>query len=291
MCHRRRHHQCIILVRSVFSGQQSWFSEDGTVRHEFRRWKRLFGTVKTSLAAHLTKNEQVSKWTYVYLWVVKKKRGFDLHDKTWKIPFSCAVCTEYEALWLPDPDCYLESTNHIHCFQEQQTEGDADGTSIQIHGYNHTNSSENRTNRNSAGIKEVLLMGIICAGQWTWAMTIPEPSLARFSSAHSRVLFPCLTSSRTATKTLFSMGGAGGFASISSPPVISAALLTDVLKLYCDDDDVSHRLCAALPAPSILPPAVCASHEIVWSGWAALDTFIVAMACDFVFVGQLYADY
>uniref|UniRef100_A0A0A9CHT9 Uncharacterized protein n=1 Tax=Arundo donax TaxID=35708 RepID=A0A0A9CHT9_ARUDO len=93
-------------------------------------------------------------------------------------------------------------------------------------------------------------MGIICAGQWTWAITTLAPSLARFSSAHSKVFFPCLSSSGTATKTLSSTGG--GLASSTSSPPMSAALLTDVLKLYCDD--VSHRLCTAPPpAPSILP--------------------------------------
>ena len=106
-------------------------------------------------------------------------------------------------------------------------------------------------------------MGIICAGQWTWAITTPAPSLARLSSAHSRVLFPCLTSSGTATKTLPSTGG-GLASSTSSPAVMSAALLTDVLKLYCDDDDVSHRRGAAPPGLCILPdlaPAEAAVGE------------------------------
>jgi hypothetical protein len=93
-----------------------------------------------------------------------------------------------------------------------------------------------------------LLMGIICAGQWTWATTTPAQSLAGFSSAHSRVLLPFLASSGTATKTLSSTATGGGLASSSST---SLRLLTDVLKLYCSCDAVSHGLCAAPLPPSI----------------------------------------
>ncbi|WVZ74282.1 hypothetical protein U9M48_022489, partial [Paspalum notatum var. saurae] len=107
----------------------------------------------------------------------------------------------------------------------------------------------------TTGMKEGLLMGIICAGQWTWTMTTTTapPSLARFSSAHSKVFLPYLNSSGTATKTLSATGD--GLASSTSSPateMMSAALLTDVMKLYCDDKDVSHRRYAAPPAISIL---------------------------------------
>uniref|UniRef100_A0A0D3F8M1 Uncharacterized protein n=1 Tax=Oryza barthii TaxID=65489 RepID=A0A0D3F8M1_9ORYZ len=77
-----------------------------------------------------------------------------------------------------------------------------------------------------------------------------------FCSAHCKALLPYFTSAATATNTLSaaaaSGGGGGGLTSTPTSVDISATLLTDVLKLYCDPlPDVSHRLCTPRPTPSI----------------------------------------
>ncbi|KAJ1280325.1 hypothetical protein BS78_04G223100 [Paspalum vaginatum] len=92
--------------------------------------------------------------------------------------------------------------------------------------------------------------------------TTASPSLARFSSAHSKVFFPYFNSSGTATNTLSSTGV--GLTSSPATEMMSPALLTDVLKLYCDDKDVSHRRYATAAALSILPDSSSSSRRCCW---------------------------
>uniref|UniRef100_A0A0E0CPI0 Secreted protein n=1 Tax=Oryza meridionalis TaxID=40149 RepID=A0A0E0CPI0_9ORYZ len=79
--------------------------------------------------------------------------------------------------------------------------------------------------------------------------------IIRFCSAHCKALLPCFMSAATATNTLSSAAAAAAAGGLTSTPTsldISATLLTDVLKLYCDPlPDVSHRLCTPRPTPSI----------------------------------------